>query len=111
MSELPEAREISRDLLSDTVEQIKKDLKIERLEVSFEQSASPYEQIFSALLPHVNDALVKNTISLPQLLYQIDLNESAANESISSEKPQLKLTDLIIRRCFQKVVLRKFYKP
>lgn len=111
MTELPQPREISAALLADTVEQIEKDLNLDPLKVDFDQIAPPYEQIFNALLPEIRDILIRDAEFLPQLLYQIDIKEHIANEAVNSNNPSRNLTDLIIRRCFQKVVFRKLYKP
>lgn len=111
MAELPQPHEITSALLQETVEQIKKDLKINSFLVDFNQTEPAYDQIYGALLPKVRDLLVRGTDFLPQLLYQVDISEPLANKAVHSATPAINITDLIIRRCFQKVVFRRFYKP
>jgi len=94
-------------LLTQTAKQIKKDFAFFDLSVEFSgNTENAYQELFSQILPHIKELLDTNFPRFLSLLYRIDINEKfIKNTGISSEE----ITDLIIKRCLQKVVLRKLY--
>lgn len=108
---LPEPHRINRELIDDTRAQIEKDLGItDTLKVDNQQTITPYEQLFRPVLSVVRQLFEKDSGHLPQVLYRTDLNENLVNEILQSPNPAELLADAIIRRCFQKVVLRRMYR-
>lgn len=108
---LPEPHSINRELIDDTRAQIEKDLGItDTLSIVSQLSLTPYEQLFPPVLSVVRQLFEKDTAHLPQVLYRIDLSENLVNRILQSDNPAELLADAIIRRCFQKVVLRKMYR-
>ena len=103
----------SLELLNETAQQIIKDFDIEGIEIKF--SGNPdnaYDELFGQIEPHILRLLWENTRKLQQLLYRIDIPESKAAKALKGEPgktpPQL-LTELIIKRELQKVVIRRYY--
>lgn len=107
---MPDRHLINDEVIAETASQIEKDLRLSRLNLtpsSAKQTA--FERLFSALLPHVSGMLSGGIASLPQALYQVDLPERLVTEALQSTPPADALTEIIIKRCFQKVVLRRLY--
>lgn len=104
----------SLELLNETANQLIKDFGIEGIEIKF--SGNPdnaYKELFDQIEPHILDLLWKNTRKLQQLLYRIDIPEKLAAKALQGEPgktPPQMLTELIIKRELQKVVIRRFYK-
>lgn len=104
----------SLELLNETAKQIIKDFGIEGIEISF--SGNPenaYHELFGQIEPHILRLLWENTRKLQQLLYRIDISEQQAARALKGEPgktPPQMLTELIIKRELQKVVIRKLYK-
>ena len=102
------------DLIKDTANQIIKDFDIFGLEVKFSGNAyNAYEELFEQIEPHISQLISSNHQKFLGILYRIDLNEEqikrAVNEN-SSEPFSAIVTDLIIKRELQKVVIRDHYK-
>lgn len=96
--------------MAETADQVEKDLRLEQLVVEEQPDTTPFDALYAALFPVVKAIVAHHTSDLPQHFYQVDLSEGAVAEALSSEDPVAAVTEAIIRRCFQKVVLRKLYK-
>jgi hypothetical protein len=100
------------DLLKEVVAQLNKDFQLNGFEVNFtgnEQNA--YRELSEQLIPVIDYMLEHQTERFWSLLYGIDLNESKVREALFGEDVntlQL-LTDLILKRELQKVVIRNHY--
>lgn len=103
----------SLELLDDTAKQIIKDFGIEGIDIRFSGDPdSAYIELFSQIEPHVLRLLWDDVRKLQQLLYRIDLSERQVTEALKGapgKTPPAMLTDLIIKRELQKVVIRRFY--
>lgn len=97
------------DILNQTVEQIQKDFSFFSLQVNFSGNReTAYEELCEQIHPHIKKLLDTNYEQLLSVLYRIDVPEDRITnkaEPVSSKH----LTDLIIKRCLQKVVLRKLF--
>lgn len=110
MDHLPEKHLINDEMIGDTAQQIAKDLRLSELfPLQRKPGETPFEHLFNSVYPEVTRLLKTDTRSLPQIVYQVDLRETLVNEALSAENPAAKLTTAIIKRCFQKVVLRRMY--
>ncbi len=108
--DLPDKHLINDELIEDTLRQIVKDLRLPELKLpGIHTSETPFEQLFNLVKPEVEKLMNTELQSLPQVLYQVDLHESHVNEALASDKPAELLTVAIIKRCFQKVVIRRMY--
>jgi hypothetical protein len=103
------------DLVRETAEQIKKDFEMFGLEIKFSGNTyDAYEELFDQILPHIDRLITSNRSKFMGILYRIDLSDeqvkTAVNNNSSESFPEI-ITDLIIRRELQKVVIRNHYKP
>ena len=100
------------NLLQQTVEQIIKDFATHGLEIKFSNlNKSPYEELMSQLNPQIAHLLANDQERLFALLYSIDLPEKKLKEALkkSDNNLVLELSELILKRELQKVVLRNFF--
>jgi hypothetical protein len=102
------------DLIKDTANQIIKDFDMFGMEVKFSgNSYNAYEELFDQIEPHIKKLIDFNHSKFMGVLYRIDLNDSQIKNAIeqnSSESFSEIITDLIIKRELQKVVIRNHYK-
>ena len=102
------------DILNDTVKQIAKDLGWSRLEVKFSGNAEgAYQELFEQIHPQIEKLLKENAGKFYELMYRIDISETHIKKTIAQAKDQSfseVVTDLILKRELQKVVMRKTYK-
>lgn len=120
MNDLPlskqdfERYERSVALLKDVVAQINKDFRLSGFDVEFSgQGDTAYEELSSQLIPVIEYMLENQTEKFWNLIYGIDLSESKVKQILfgKDEIPNAigQLTDLILKRELQKVVIRQFY--
>lgn len=120
MNDLPlskqdfERYERSVALLQDVVAQINKDFRLSGFDVEFSgQGDTAYEELSSQLIPVIEYMLENQTEKFWNLIYGIDLSESKVKQILfgKDEIPNAigQLTDLILKRELQKVVIRQFY--
>ena len=102
------------DLIKETAEQIIKDFEMFGMEIKFSGSVyNAYQELFEQIEPHIKKLIDTNHSKFMGILYRIDLNDQhikKAIESNSSEPFSEIITDLIIKRELQKVVIRNHYK-
>lgn len=102
------------DLIRETANQIIKDFEIFGFEIKFSGNAyNAYQELFEQIEPHINKLIESNQQKFMSVLYRIDVNEQqikkAVNENNSEPFSDI-ITDLIIKRELQKVVIRNHYK-
>ncbi len=99
------------DLIKDTANQIIKDFDMFGLEIKFSGNAyNAYEELFEQIEPKINQLINTNQSKFMSVLYRIDLSDVQINKAInenSSETFSAIISDLIIKRELQKVVIRK----
>ena len=99
------------DLIKDTANQIIKDFDMFGLEIKFSGNAyNAYEELFEQIEPKINQLINTNQSKFMRVLYRIDLSDVQINKAInenSSETFSAIISDLIIKRELQKVVIRK----
>jgi hypothetical protein len=102
------------DLIKDTANQIIKDFDMFGMEIKFSGNAyNAYEELFDQIEPHINKLISSNHQKFLGILYRIDLNDEQIKKAVngnSSEPFSAIVTDLIIKRELQKVVIRHHYK-
>ena len=103
------------DLIKATANQIIKDFDMFGVEIKFSGNAyNAYEELFNQIEPHIQKLISSNQSKFMGILYRIDVSDEqikkAVNEN-SSESFSAIVTDLIIKRELQKVVIRNHYKP
>ncbi len=102
------------DLIKDTADQIIKDFDMFGMEIKFSGNAyNAYEELFDQIEPHIDKLIGSNQKKFMGILYRIDLSDvqikKAVNENLSEPFTSI-ITDLIIKRELQKVVIRNHYK-
>lgn len=102
------------DIIQDTANQIIKDFDMFGLEIKFSGNAyNAYEELFEQIEPHIKNLIDTNQSKFMGILYRIDLNDEQIKKAVKenhSESFSEIITDLIIKRELQKVVIRKHYK-
>jgi len=102
------------ELIKDTANQIIKDFDMFGLEIKFSGNAyNAYEELFEQIEPHIKKLIDTNHSKFMGILYRIDVSDEqikkAVNENTSEPFSEI-ITDLIIKRELQKVVIRQHYK-
>ncbi|MCW3083392.1 MAG: hypothetical protein JWP12_758 [Bacteroidetes bacterium] len=101
------------DLVKATALQIIKDFDMFGLEVKFSGNAyNAYEELFEQIEPHIKKLIDSNHSKFMGILYRIDVSDEQVKKAInenSSESFSEIVTDLIIKRELQKVVIRNHY--
>lgn len=102
------------DLIKATAEQIIKDFDMFGLEIKFSGNAyNAYEELFEQIEPHIDKLLGSNRQKFMGILYRIDLSDEQIKKAVannSTESFSAIISDLIIKRELQKVVIRNQYK-
>jgi SPX domain protein involved in polyphosphate accumulation len=102
------------DLIKDTANQVIKDFDMFGLEIKFSGNTyNAYEELFEQIEPHIKKLITTNQQKFMGILYRIDLSEEQIKKAVKengSESFSEIITDLVIKRELQKVVIRKQYK-
>lgn len=102
------------DLIKDTANQVIKDFDMFGLEIKFSGNAyNAYEELFEQIQPHIDKLINSNQQKFLGILYRIDISEEQMKKAVLdnlSEPFSHIITDLVIKRELQKVVIRKQYK-
>lgn len=101
------------EILYQTAEQVKKDFSFFRITVHFDnKDETAYEQLCRQIMPPVKQLLASDYQKFYSLLYRVDISESQIKKESalsSNDAFEVVITRLIIKRCLQKVVLRKLF--
>jgi hypothetical protein len=101
------------DILNRTVQQIQKDFSFFSVNLLFgENSNDVYSQLYKQILLAIKQLITSDYQKLIALLYRVDISETQIKNETNNntEKPfEEIITQLIIKRCLQKVVLRKLF--
>jgi hypothetical protein len=103
------------EYINATAEQVIKDFDLYGLEIKFsgnEQNA--YNELLYQISPHIAQLKENNYKKLLDLLYRIDVNESkvaAIVDDASVGSLAEAISDLVIKRELQKIVIRKHFRP
>ena len=102
------------DLIKDTANQIIKDFEMFGMEIKFSGNAyNAYEELFEQIQPHIEKLINTNQSKFMGIIYRIDISNSQIKKTLTennSEPFADVITDLIIKRELQKVVIRQHYK-
>jgi len=100
------------DLLKEVVAQLNKDFQLSGFDVSFTgNEENAYHELSEQLIPVIDHMLEHRAERFWGLLYGIDLNEAQVRKVLFDDEPESlqRLTDLILKRELQKVVIRNHY--
>lgn len=103
-----------KDLIEKVVNQIQKDFEWFSFNIIFSNNPniSPYQELFQQILPLVDEMLNEDYPKLLSILYRIDIDEEFINrklKEISNADTDEVITDLIIKRELQKVIIKEIY--
>lgn len=102
------------DLIKDTANQLIKDFDMFGMEVKFSGNAyNAYEELFDQVEPLIKKLIETNQSKFMGILYRIDLSDEQVSKAVrdnGTEPFSVIVTDLIIKRELQKVVIRNQYK-
>ncbi len=102
------------DVIKETANQIIKDFDMFGIEIKFSGNAyNAYDELFEQIEPHINKLISSNQQKFMGILYRIDLSDEQIKKALkenTSESFSEILSDLIIKRELQKVVIRNHYK-
>ena len=102
------------NLIKDTANQIIKDFEMFGVEVKFSGNTyNAYDELFDQIEPSIKALCDSNRQKFLGILYRIDLSDEQIKKAVSenaSESFSAIITDLIIKRELQKVVIRSHYQ-
>jgi len=102
------------EIIKSTANQIIKDFDMFGMEIKFSGNAyNAYEELFNQIEPHIKKMIDSNQSKFMGILYRIDVSDEQIKKALNenhSEPFSFIITDLIIKRELQKVVIRNYYK-
>lgn len=113
METIPDKYRTDLSIIRETIEQIIRDIQIPEFEVLLsgnEQSA--FSEVKNQLYVVIDNLFNTDKNFFQSLLYRVDINEKDYRKLISTSEAETitdKLTELIIRREFQKVLTRRYF--
>lgn len=103
----------SRELFELFKQQLKKDFSECGCESDFIDSLpSDFNEIKSILSSEIKQNEKRSTFNLQQLLYRIDINEKRLSKELKTQAKEdylMVISELIIKRILQKIVIKKYY--
>lgn len=113
MELIPEKYRYDLEIVRKTAEQIVRDFNIKGFEIIFSgNSLNAFEELKAQITPVIGKLFSDDRASFQSLLYRIDISEKDYKQTLSlfpSEEFQKELSELVIRREFQKVITRKYF--
>lgn len=113
MDLIPEKYRYDLEIIRGTAEQIIRDFNFGGFEIIF--SGNPhnaFDELKTQIGPVIRKLFTDDRSSFQSLLYRIDISEKdyrQALASLTTSEVEEKLSELIIRREFQKVITRKYF--
>jgi hypothetical protein len=113
MDILPEKYRHDLAIIKETSDQIIRDLNVDGFEIIFSgNNLLAFDELKQQLSPIIRNLLKNDSFSFQGLLYRIDISEKdykkALTEKLNGDFEE-KISELIIRREFQKVLTRKYF--
>lgn len=95
-----------------TVEQLKKDFGMHGFQIAFSgNELTAWNELMDQALPVLTELHRKNPSAFQALMYRIDISDKQMKELYSLPTTEFapKLAETVIKREFQKVLLRKYF--
>ena len=113
MDEIPEKYRHDVAIIRETADQIIRDLNVNGFEFILSGNQNnAFEEFKTQLSPVIKKLFNEDVHFFQSLLYRVDINEKDYKNSLSdihSINFEEKISELIIRREFQKVITRKYF--
>jgi hypothetical protein len=101
-------------LIKKAAKQVAKDFAEFSIEIEIpEKLEMVYDELFDQVLQIITELLNKPNSILQSLLYRVDLHEKDMKTAFSAKTQQTRaiiITELILNRAMQKVMLREYFK-
>ena len=97
-------------LIDQTINQIKKDF-IEfdfNIEIT-DKGENLFDELISEISPVIDYLLEKQLEKLMSLIYRIDIDERKIKTALNADQPHISISELVVKRELQKVVIRNYY--
>ena len=113
MELIPEKYRYDLEIIRETADQIIRDFNIKEFEIIF--SGNPnnaFDELKIQITPVIEKLFKADRSSFQSLLYRIDISERDYKQTLSqihSKGFEVELSELVIRREFQKVITRKYF--
>lgn len=102
---------LRQEIVADVARQLEKDFGMWGMVITFSQDISnAYEELYAQVFHHVTELSARDTSTLKNLLYQIDISAAKMLRQPITGTVEEELSHKIIERELQKVLLRRFYK-
>lgn len=102
---------LRQEIVADVARQLEKDFGMWGMVITFSQDISnAYEELYAQVFHHITELSARDTSTLKNLLYQIDINAAKMLRQPITGTVEEELSHKIIERELQKVLLRRFYK-
>ena len=112
MDDLPEKYRQDIAFIKATAEQIKKDLGLRDIDFLFSSNDHmAFEELKSQLIPMINMLRKSGPQQISSMLYRVDISENEFKKTIANSPSDYSstLAEMIIRREFKKVIIRKYF--
>jgi hypothetical protein len=112
MKEIPEKYRNDLAIIRDTVNQINKDFNLDGFELKLSEiEQNTFDDLTIQLIPIINQLYKKDKTAFNNLLYRVDIPEKDFRKLLNENQNNFSenLAEMIIRREFQKVLMKRFF--
>jgi len=112
MKEIPEKYRNDLAIIRDTVNQINKDFNLEGFELKLSEiEQNTFDDLKIQLAPVIDQLFNKDKQEFNNLLYRVDIPEKDFRKLLKENQNKFSedLSEMIIRREFQKVLTKRFF--
>ena len=113
MNDIPDRYRHDLLIIRETTEQILRDLNISDFKIIFSgNEKDTFDELKTQLIPVIEKLFKEDGSSFRQMLYRVDIDEKEYKKALSEKESagfEEAISELIIRREFQKVLTRKYF--
>ena len=110
----PEKYREDMEIIRETAQQVIRDFSIHKKEIIFSgNETTAYQELVGQLDPVLSEMYTNDKHTFQAMLYQIDISERSFRELLSTTDKKdfsFRLAEMIVRREFQKVLTRRFFR-
>jgi hypothetical protein len=113
MENFPDQYRKDAGLIRETAKQISKDLNIRDEIIISENPEIAFDELKNILITIIARLQKENPLQFNVILYRVDISESDMKKNISAGSGRIfhsALAEMIIRREFKKVIIRRYYR-
>ena len=113
MISIPEKYRHDLVIIRETADQVIRDLNIQEFNIIFSGNEHhAFNELKTQLVPVIGKLFKEDSNSFRRMLYRVDINEKDFKKCLSESDSSVfeeRVSELIIRREFQKVLTRKYF--